>query len=81
MEVLEKAQADQLMLLTNGREVAVSARLKSLKPGEGLVIKRHEWKARYAPSLIARRLEKKLGWRFRSGRLTDNSGWLIQRLS
>ena len=81
MEIISKEQADSMLLLTGGRELAISGKLKSLAVGEALIIKRSEWKARYAPMRITRRLEKTTTWRFRSGRLPDNSGWLIQRMA
>jgi len=81
MENLSEKDANAMLLLTNSREISVSGRLKSLKVGEGLVVKRSEWKAKYVPSKIARRLEKQYGWKFRTGRLTDNSGWLLQRMA
>jgi len=81
METLSKEEANAMLLLTSGREIAVSSRLKSLQPGEALVVKRSEWKTKYAPSKIARRIEKQDGWKFRTGRLADNSGWMLQRLA
>lgn len=81
MKKLSSEEANNTPLLNNGREIAVTAKLKELKPGEGLTVLHTEWKSKYPPTRIARRLEKKHGWKFRTGRLTDNSGWLLQRLS
>ncbi len=81
MKKISAEEANSTQLLNNGREIAVTAGLKQLKPGEGLTVSKNEWKAKYPPSRIARRLEKKLGWKFRTGRLLDNSGWLLHRIS
>jgi len=79
MQIINKEEADCLLLLTGSREIAVSGKLKGLKIGEGLVVKRSEWKAKYAPTKIARKIEKEYGWKFKGGRMSDNSGWLMQR--
>jgi len=81
METIGKAEADALLLLTNSREITVSGRLKALAVGEALIIKRSEWKAKYPPSKIARRIEKNSNWKFRTGRLPDNNGWMLQRMN
>ena len=80
MKIIEAEEANQLVPLTGGRETAVSGRLKMLKPGQALIIERGEWKAKYAPTRIARYIEKKYGWKFSGGRLPDASGWILQRV-
>jgi len=81
METIGKAEADALLLLTNSREISVSGRLKMLAVGEALIVKSAEWKVKYPPSKIARRIEKKSTLKFRSGRLHGNQGWLLQRIA
>ncbi len=81
MEKISKEEANGLVLLSNGREIWLTAKLKELPIGEGITLKRTEWKAKYPPTQVARKLEKKYNWKFRTGRLLDNSGWLLQRVS
>lgn len=81
MQKIGKEEAKDMVSLKSGRETLVSAWIKQLAAGEALIVKRSEWKTTYPPTRIARSISKKLGWTFDTGRLPDNTGWLIKRLS
>ena len=80
MQKLSKEEVEKTVVFNNGRELWLTVKLKELQPGEGLIVKKTEWRSKSGPGRYARRLEKTLPRKFRCGRLADNSGWLLQRM-
>ena len=72
---------DNLSLHGRGSTSPVYNAIISLKPGEALVMEKSSWKAKYAPTLIVKRIEKKYPMRFRRGALPDRIGWAVKRIS
>lgn len=79
-EIIQKDLAQSILPLSRGRESVVSAMLKQLQPGQALIVRRSEWKAKTAPTRTARKLEKRSSLKFETGRLPDNSGWILKRM-
>ena len=78
---IETAEFDQLSLHGKGRSSPLYNALLAMKPGEAIVIEKTGWKAKYPPTLIVKRIEKKYGYKFVRGALPDRSGWAVKRIS
>jgi len=70
-----------MVLVNNGRTSKISALTQELKVGEGFVITRADWKGVNPPYRIINRVAKKTGRKFEKGRLPDDSGWGVKRIS
>lgn len=79
MRKLTEKEFESLTPITNGRETMVTAAVKQLAVGEGLVITRAEWKAKEPPYKAINRIAKKYNRLFEKGRMPDGSGWAVKR--
>lgn len=80
IEKMNPEEFDRIPLHGRGRSSPVFNAIMDLKVGEGIKIKKSGWKPKYAPTLIAKRIERKYGFRFKRGALPDRSGWGVQRI-
>lgn len=80
IEKLTSEEFDQLTLHGRGRSSPVFNALISLKPGEAMSVKKKNWKPKYPPTLMVKRIEKKYGYKFAHGALPDRSGWAMKRV-
>ncbi len=78
---LTDEEFESLTPLTHGRETIVTAALKQLKTGEGIVITRAEWKAKETPYKAISRIAQKYNRVFEKGRMPDGSGWIVKRIA
>lgn len=81
MQKLTKEEVNRLTPLNNGRETLLSAQIKQLQTGEGLVIQKHEWKAKYHIGRMVKTAGKTTNRTFTCHRMPDGNGWLIVRLT
>ncbi len=81
MRILNKEEADAITPVSNGRETLVSSTIKQLQVGQGLIITRQDWKAKYPPTTIVNSISKKTGRKFEKGRMPDGSGWFVKRVA
>ena len=81
MKKLKKEEFDAIPLHGRGNTSVFYDAMLNLKPGgDGLHISKAEWKRKYAPTKMARRIEKKYGFVYKTGALPDRSGWGITRV-
>lgn len=79
MKTLSKEEAAKLVI-ASGRETVIGNRLRSLEPGEALIIDKQDWPGKGSPYRIANYLSKTKGLLFEKGRLQTNKGWVIKRV-
>ena len=80
MELLNEAEARDIVPLTKGRETLLSARLKELKIGQALVVTPKDWKTKSSPYRVANNIARRHGRQFEQGRMPDGSGWVFKRV-
>jgi len=80
MKKLTKEEAEKIPVQGKGRSSAVSSALQAMKVGEIVLLARMEWSWKRGPSIICKRLEKKMGLVFTCKRVMDGSGWIIKRI-
>lgn len=80
MQKLTKEQADKILPIGKGRNTQVSAAVKYLQIGEGLVITRKDWKTKTPPYNTISYIERTTKRKYRKGRMPDGTGWFVQRM-
>ncbi|HLG35823.1 MAG TPA: hypothetical protein VI757_13150 [Bacteroidia bacterium] len=78
---ITKEEFKKLALHGRGRSSSVYNSMLSLQvDDDALVIEKSSWRPKYAPTRIAKKIERKYGFRFVGGALPDRSGWAFQRV-
>ena len=75
---------DELKIKGWGRSSPFYNELIALKPGEGLVVLKSQWRRSKPPSNVCRYIEKKFRERkmkYKCVALADNTGWAIKRVA
>ncbi len=81
MRILPPEEASAITPISNGRETIVTAAVKQLQVGEGLIITRDDWKSKRPPYDAVEKVGRKYGRTFERGRMPDGSGWIVKRIS
>ena len=81
MQKLNKEEADKILPVGKGRNTLVSAAVKNLQVGEGLIITRQYWVTKLPPYNTISYISRTTGRQFRKGRMPDGSGWFVQRVA
>lgn len=80
MKKLSAEEASNIVPVKNSRETLLSAMLKQLQVGEGIMLEAKDWKTKTAPYRVANNIAKRRGWKFEQGRMPDGSGWVFKRV-
>ena len=80
MKKLTVEEASKLIPMKKGKHTWLYIELMQLKPGEGIIINRADWKTKTTPYKTIRGAEGVLKMTFEYGRMPDGSGWLVKRV-
>ncbi len=80
MEKINQEQFNQLLFAGKRTPTGWFSQLISLKPGEGIILRKEEWKRKSSPLSTASHIKRKYGWKFKGGKLADGTGWAVMRV-
>lgn len=78
---MQKITKDEFDSFTNKGINTLGDFVRELNIGEGVIIKRDEWKLKSEPSVLLGQYSKRYSKKFISKRLIDNTGWGVLRVS
>ncbi len=81
MRKLSPEEAAAIMPIESSRETRVTAAVKQLQVGEGLIIDPSDWKSKTPPYRAIASVGLKYKREFQRGRMPDGKGWFVKRLS
>lgn len=80
MKEITGEEFDKLFLHGHGSSSPFYNKLMNMKVGDAYIIYKTEWRVKYFPGLICKRVSKNFGHKFKYGSLPDRSGWAIKRV-
>ena len=81
MRELSPAELPGTVALGKGRFTLIFLKVAGLEVGKGIVVERSDFVTKGTPYRIFKNVMKKTGHELRFGRMTDGSGWFVQRVA
>lgn len=79
MEIISSEKAENLLYSRSGKTDEIWEKFLTLKPGEGLIVSKGEYRGRGNVARLVQHRAAKRGIPVQTRVLVDNAGWMLRR--